>query len=70
MNTAGGQGAAPTLLAVDSEGKIMAQTILPNTILTVGRRSFRTENTLEAVKASMQNGRLLIVTATGSIEVQ
>lgn len=70
VNTAGGQGAAPTLLAVDSEGKIMAQTILPNTILTVGRRSFRTENTLEAVKASMQNGRLLIVTATGSIEVQ
>ena len=70
VNTAGGQGAAPTLLAVESEGKIQAQTILPNTIITVGRRSFRTENTLSAVKASMQNGKFLIVTATGSIEVQ
>jgi hypothetical protein len=70
VNAAGGQGAAPTLLAVSSEGKILAQTIYPNTIISVGRRSFRTENTIEAVKASMQGGRLVIVTSTGSMEIQ
>ncbi len=70
VNSAGGQGAAPTVLAVSSEGKIQAQTIFPNTVITVGRLSFRTENTLQAVKAAMQNGRLLVVTASGSIEVQ
>ncbi|MGE5579133.1 MAG: DUF342 domain-containing protein [Bacillota bacterium] len=70
VNTAGGQGAAPTLLTVPPEGKIQGQTILPNTVLKVGPLSFRTENTLQAVKASLQNGRLVVVTATGSIEVQ
>lgn len=70
VNTAGGQGAAPTLLTVPPDGKIQGQTILPNTVLKVGPLSFRTENTLQAVKASLQNGRLVVVTATGSIEVQ
>ena len=70
VTSAGGLGAAPTVLAVSSEGKIQAQTIFPNTVITVGRLSFRTENTLEAVKATMQNNHLLVVTATGSIEVQ
>lgn len=70
VNTAGGQGAAPTLLTVPADGKIQGQTILPNTVLKVGPYSYRTENTLQAVKASIQNGRLVVVTATGSIEVQ
>jgi hypothetical protein len=70
VNAAGGQGAAPTLIAVANDGKIQGQTIYANTVIQVGRLSFRTENTIEAVKATMQANRLLVVTATGSIEVQ
>jgi hypothetical protein len=70
VNAAGGQGAAPTLLAVSRDGKIQAQIIYPNTVISVGRLSFRTENTIETVKAAIQGNRLLVVTATGSIEVQ
>ncbi len=70
VNTAGGQGAAPTLLTVPIDGKIQGQTILPNTVIKVGPHSYRTENTLNSVKASVQNGRLLIATSAGPIEVQ
>ena len=70
VNAAGGQGAAPTVLAVSREGMIQAQTVYQNTVLTVGRLSFRTENALAAVKASIQANKMLIATATGPIEVQ
>lgn len=70
INAAGGQGAAPTVLSVSREGKIQAQMVHPNTILSIGRFSYRTENTFEAVKAMIQGDRMLVITASGSIEVQ
>jgi uncharacterized protein (DUF342 family) len=70
VNAAGGQGAAPTTLTVSYDGRIQANTIYPNTILKVGRFSFRTEDSLQAVKASIVSDRLIVVTASGSLEVQ
>lgn len=69
VNAAGGQGAAPTVLAVGLDGKILANTIYPNTVLMVGPQSYRTEETLKAVKASMVEGRLQVVTAAGPIQI-
>jgi hypothetical protein len=69
VNAAGGQGAAPTVLVVSPGGQILANTIYPNTVLTIGHLSFRTEDTLRAVKASLVENRLVVATANGPIEV-
>jgi hypothetical protein len=69
ISAAGGQGAAPTVLVVAPDGKIVVTTVYPNTVLTVGHLSYRTEETLQAVKASLVNNRLIVATATGPIEV-
>lgn len=69
VNAAGGQGAAPTVLAVGIDGKILVNTVYPNTVLTVGPQSYRTEETLKSVKASLVEGRLVVATAMGPIEV-
>lgn len=70
VNAAGGQGAATTMLIVSAAGKIQANTIYPNTVITVGRLSLRAEETLQAVKASMSADRLVVLTASGPLEVQ
>ncbi len=69
MNTAGGYGVAPTLLIVSSEGKVQAQTVLQNTVITVGRLSYRAESTMNSVKASMQDGRLTVVSTAGIVQI-
>ncbi len=70
ISAAGGQGAAPTFLVVAPDGKIAVSTLYPNTVLTVGHLSYRTEETLQSVKASLVNNRLVVATATGPIEVE
>lgn len=69
VNAAGGQGVAPTVLAVGLEGKILVNTVYPNTILSVGPQSYRTEDTYRNVKASMVDGRLVVDTAVGPLRV-
>ena len=70
VNAAGAQGAAPTLLSVSGSGKIQAKVVYPNTTISVGRLSFRTENTMESVKAAMKDDRLVITTSSGAITIQ
>jgi len=70
VNAAGAQGAAPTLLSVSGSGKIQAKVVYPNTVISVGRLSLRTENTIEAVKAAMQGDSLVISTSQGAITIQ
>ena len=69
VNAAGGQGAAPTVLVVAVDGKILATTIYPNTVLTVGPYSYRTEETLRAVNAGLVDDRLVVSTAMGPVQV-
>jgi hypothetical protein len=47
----------------------VAGRIYPNTTLILGRIKVRTENTLESAKAHMKNGRLVILSSSGAIEV-
>ncbi|HHY17087.1 MAG TPA: DUF342 domain-containing protein [Firmicutes bacterium] len=69
VNHAGSQGSAATVMRVSEKGKIVAGRIYPNTTLILGRIKVRTENTLESAKAHMKNGRLVILSSSGAIEV-
>ncbi|HHW18487.1 MAG TPA: DUF342 domain-containing protein [Firmicutes bacterium] len=69
VNEVGGYGPAVTVLRVSDRGKIVAGTVYPNTILSVGRLKVKTEHTLESVEVRMADGRLVIASKTGTIQV-